>query len=40
LDQAIELGVIDEVATFADLMHAFVIVSVPVDVALTVVPKF
>jgi prephenate dehydrogenase len=31
-DQAIELGVIDEVATFADLMHAdFVIVSVPVD---------
>jgi prephenate dehydrogenase len=37
LDQAIELGVIDEV--FADLMHAdFVIVSVPVDVALTVVP--
>jgi prephenate dehydrogenase len=32
LDQAIELGVIDEVATFADLMHAdFVIVSVPVD---------
>jgi prephenate dehydrogenase len=41
LDQAIELGVIDEMATFADLMHAdFVIVSVPVDVALTVVPKF
>ncbi|MFV8362756.1 prephenate dehydrogenase [Flavobacterium sp. ZT3P35] len=40
LDQAIELGVIDEVATFADLMHAdFVIVSVPVDVALTVVPQ-
>jgi prephenate dehydrogenase len=39
LDQAIELGVIDE-ATFADLMHAdFVIVSVPVDVALTVVPS-
>jgi prephenate dehydrogenase len=35
LDQAIELGVIDEVATFADLMHAdFVIVSVPVDVRL------
>jgi prephenate dehydrogenase len=34
-DQAIELGVIDEVATFADLMHAdFVIVSVPVDVRL------
>jgi prephenate dehydrogenase len=34
LDQAIELGVIDEMATFADLMHAdFVIVSVPVDVA-------
>jgi hypothetical protein len=23
LDQAIELGVIDEVATFADLMHWF-----------------
>ncbi|MFV8331880.1 prephenate dehydrogenase [Flavobacterium sp. GSP14] len=40
LDQAIELGVIDEIATFADLMHAdFVIVSVPVDVALTVVPQ-
>lgn len=40
LDQAIELGVIDEMATFTDLMHAdFVIVSVPVDVALTVVPQ-
>jgi prephenate dehydrogenase len=40
LDQAIELGVIDEIATFTDLMHAdFVIVSVPVDVALTVVPQ-
>ena len=40
LEQAIELGVIDEVATFAELMHAdFVIVSVPVDVALTVVPQ-
>nr|WP_314838354.1 prephenate dehydrogenase [uncultured Flavobacterium sp.] len=40
LDQAIELGVIDEMATFADLLHAdFVIVSVPVDVALMVVPQ-
>ncbi|CAH0334683.1 Cyclohexadienyl dehydrogenase [Flavobacterium sp. CECT 9288] len=40
LDQAIELGVIDEMATFTDLIHAdFVIVSVPVDIALTVVPQ-
>ncbi|QZK89437.1 prephenate dehydrogenase [Flavobacterium sp. CHNK8] len=40
LEQAIELGVIDEMATFTDLMHAdFVIVSVPVDVALAVVPQ-
>lgn len=40
LQQAIDLGVIDAAATFDDLADAdFVIVSVPVDVALTVLPK-
>jgi prephenate dehydrogenase len=40
LAEAIALGVIDEVATFDDLIHAdFVIVSVPVDVSLTILPK-
>ncbi len=40
LQQAIDLGVVDAGATFDDLIHAdFVIVSVPVDVALTVLPK-
>jgi prephenate dehydrogenase len=40
LQEAIELGVIDKASTFDDLGTAdFVIVSVPVDVALTVLPK-
>jgi prephenate dehydrogenase len=40
LQQAIDLGVVDAAATFDDLVDAdFVIVSVPVDVALTVLPK-
>jgi len=40
LAEAITLGVIDKVATFEDLAEAdFVIVSVPVDVALAVLPK-
>jgi prephenate dehydrogenase len=40
LAEAIAMGVIDAVATFDDLATAdFVIVSVPVDVALTVLPK-
>ncbi|SDG90379.1 prephenate dehydrogenase [Flavobacterium omnivorum] len=40
LAEAITLGVVDEAATFADLADAdFVIVSVPVDVALTVLPQ-
>ena len=40
LAEAIALGVIDKAATFEDLANAdFVIVSVPVDVALTVLPK-
>lgn len=40
LQQAIDLGVVDAAATFDDLIDAdFVIVSVPVDVALTVLPK-
>lgn len=40
LAEAITLGVIDKAATFEDLAEAdFVIVSVPVDVALTVLPK-
>ncbi len=40
LQQAIDLGVVDVAATFDDLIDAdFVIVSVPVDVALTVLPK-
>jgi len=40
LAEAIALGVIDKAATFDDLAEAdFVIVSVPVDVALTVLPK-
>jgi prephenate dehydrogenase len=40
LQEAIALGVVDAGATFDDLKHAdFVIVSVPVDVALIVVPK-
>lgn len=40
LAEAIALGVIDAPATFDDLINAdFVIVSVPVDVALTILPK-
>lgn len=40
LAEAIALGVVDKAATFDDLAQAdFVIVSVPVDVALTVLPK-
>ena len=40
LAEAIALGVVDQAATFDDLAEAdFVIVSVPVDVALTVLPK-
>ncbi|KIA98677.1 prephenate dehydrogenase [Flavobacterium sp. KMS] len=40
LQEAIALGVIDKASTFEDLVTAdFVIVSVPVDVALTVLPK-
>ncbi len=40
LAEAIELGVIDAPATFDDLYNAdFVIVSVPVDVSLTLLPK-
>lgn len=40
LAEAIALGVVDAGATFEDLKNAdFVIVSVPVDVALTVLPK-
>ena len=40
LQEAIALGVVDAGATFEDLSQAdFVIVSVPVDVSLTVLPK-
>jgi prephenate dehydrogenase len=40
LAEALTLGVIDASATFEDLIHAhFVIVSVPVDAALSVLPK-
>ena len=40
LAEAIAIGVVDKAATFDDLAEAdFVIVSVPVDVALTVLPK-
>lgn len=40
LQEAIALGVIDEAATFDDLSKAdFVIVSVPVDTAIVVLPK-
>ena len=40
LAEAIALGVVDKVATFDDLAEAdFVIVSVPVDIALTVLPQ-
>ena len=40
LAEAIALGVVDQAATFDDFAEAdFVIVSVPVDVALTVLPK-
>jgi len=40
LQEAIDLGVIDQAGNFEDLAEAdFVIVSVPVDVALTVLPK-
>ncbi|WP_433764780.1 prephenate dehydrogenase [Flavobacterium ginsenosidimutans] len=40
LQEALDLGVIDEAGSFEDLQKAdFVIVSVPVDVALTVLPK-
>ncbi len=40
LAEAIALGVIEQAATFEDLAESdFVIVSVPVDVALTVLPK-
>jgi prephenate dehydrogenase len=40
LAEALALGIIDQAATFEDLADAdFVIVSVPVDIALTVLPK-
>jgi len=40
LAEAIALGVVDQAATFDDLAEAdFVIVSVPVDIALTLLPK-
>lgn len=40
LQEALTLGIIDAAATFEDLINAdFVIVSVPVDIALTVLPK-
>ena len=40
LQEAIDLGVIDQAGNFEDLAAAdFVIVSVPVDVALVVLPK-
>ena len=40
LAEAIALGVVDKAATFDDLAEAdFVIVSVPVDIALTLLPK-
>lgn len=40
LAEAIALGVVDKAATFDDLVEAdFVIVSVPVDIALTLLPK-
>jgi prephenate dehydrogenase len=40
LAEAIALGVIEQAATFEDLAEAdFVIISVPVDVAMTVLPK-
>lgn len=40
LEEALALGVVDSGATFDDLVDAdFVIVSVPVDVALTVLPR-
>ena len=40
VQEAIALGIIEAKADYADLINAdFVIVSVPVDVALTVVPK-
>ena len=40
LQEAINLGVVDAGATYEDLIHAdFVIVSVPVDISLTVLPK-
>ena len=40
VQEAIDLGIIDAKANFSDLMNAdWVIVSVPVDAALTVVPK-
>ena len=40
LQEAIDLGVIDQAGNFEDLAEAdFVIVSVPVDVALIVLPK-
>lgn len=40
LQEALKLGIIDEVAVFEDLVHAdFVILSVPVDVALVLLPK-
>lgn len=40
LQEAISLGIIDEIAVFEDLVNAdFVILSVPVDVALSFLPK-
>jgi prephenate dehydrogenase len=40
LQEAINLGVVDAGATYEDLIHAdFVIVSVPVDILLKVLPN-
>ena len=40
LQEAINLGIVDAGTTYEDLIHAdFVIVSVPVDISLTVLPK-
>ena len=40
LDEAVQLGIIDQKATFDDLINAdLVIVSVPVDIALVILPE-